>query len=156
MPEPHFLLSFSYLLPKKVIPTPQHHRVIIQYYIQKFNPIDENQILIFEIHVFFDLLQLFSVQNSGDLIQFTYTSTNISLMKKWDKFVEYYNIYCLLNYQEDNNYVQLLCRESIEFLLYRGFPSPIWPAKYHDLSEGYFALLLYKVLSSFIIQSNRW
>ena len=38
-----------------------------------------------------------------------------------------------------NNYLQLLCREIIEFLLYRGFPRPIWPAKYHERSEGYFA-----------------
>ena len=37
------------------------------------------------------------------------------------------------------NYLQQLCREIIEFLLYRGFPRPIWPAKYHERSEGYFA-----------------
>ena len=28
-----------------------------------------------------------------------------------------------------NNYLQLLCKELIEFLLYRGFPRPSWPAK---------------------------
>ena len=38
-----------------------------------------------------------------------------------------------------NNYLQQLCREILEFLLYRGFPRPIWPAKYHEHSEGYFA-----------------
>ena len=38
-----------------------------------------------------------------------------------------------------NNYLQLLYREIIEFLLYRGFPRPIWPAKYYERSEGYFA-----------------
>ena len=37
------------------------------------------------------------------------------------------------------NYLQLLCREIIEFLLYRGFPRPIWPAKHHERSEGYLA-----------------
>ena len=37
------------------------------------------------------------------------------------------------------NYLQQLCREIIEFLLYRGFPQPIWPAKYHERFEGYFA-----------------
>ena len=72
------------------------------------------------------------------------------------------------------NYLQLLCREIIEFLLYRGFPRPIWPAKYHERSEGYFAgqigqgnprwsknfnfpkKLLYTILSSFGITSKRW
>ena len=38
-----------------------------------------------------------------------------------------------------NNYLQQLCREIIEFLLYRGFPRPIGPAIYHERSEGYFA-----------------
>ena len=38
----------------------------------------------------------------------------------------------------------LLCREIMEFLLYRGFPRPIWPAKYHERSEGYFAGKLVK------------
>ena len=28
--------------------------------------------------------------------------------------------------------------DNIEFLLYRGFPRPIWTAKYHERSEGYF------------------
>ena len=31
-----------------------------------------------------------------------------------------------------NNYLQLLCKEIIEFLLYRGYPSQIWPAKYPE------------------------
>ena len=38
----------------------------------------------------------------------------------------------------NNNYLQLLFREIIEFLLYRGFPRPIWPANYDERSEGYF------------------
>ena len=42
-------------------------------------------------------------------------------------------------YKDNDNYLQQLCREIIEFLLYRGFPRPIWPAKYHERSEGYFA-----------------
>ena len=37
------------------------------------------------------------------------------------------------------NYLQQLCREIIEFLLYRGFPRPIWPPKYHERSEGNFS-----------------
>ena len=35
----------------------------------------------------------------------------------------------------NNDYLQLLCREIIEVLLYRGFPRPNWPAKYHERSE---------------------
>ena len=38
-----------------------------------------------------------------------------------------------------NNYLQLLSWVIIESLLCRGFPRPIWPAKYHERSEGYFA-----------------
>ena len=63
------------------------------------------------------------------------------------------------------NYLQLLCREIIEYLLYRGFPRPIWPAKDHERGEGSFAVqigqgnpkkLLYTILSFFGIPSKRW
>ena len=42
-------------------------------------------------------------------------------------------------YFHNIDYLQLLCREIIEFLLYRGFPRPIKPVKYPEPSEGYFA-----------------
>ena len=62
-----------------------------------------------------------------------------------------------------NNYLQLLCREIIEFLLYREFQRPTWPAKYHEPSEGYFQAKLIegtrgevKMLTFFEIPSKRW
>ena len=72
------------------------------------------------------------------------------------------------------NYLQLHCRAVIEFLLYRGFPRQIWPANYHDRSEGYFAgkigrgnprwskhfnlskKLLYTIVTFFRIPCKRW
>ena len=34
------------------------------------------------------------------------------------------------------DYLQQLCGEIIEFLLYRRFPGPNWPAQYHERSEN--------------------
>ena len=46
-----------------------------------------------------------------------------------------YDGYLAIKYQV-YNYLQLLCREIIEFLIERGFPRPIWPAKDHERGMG--------------------
>ena len=40
-----------------------------------------------------------------------------------------------LTFRKSSNYLQQICRECIELLLYRGFLRPIWHAKYYERSE---------------------